>query len=75
MAAALKGSGGKGGQPLMDALQSTVITGANGDERGFGPGDREGVSPDDMYFARFQAMRFTPVRDDVLSTNLPVVGQ
>jgi len=75
VAAALGGSGGKGGQPLMDALQSTVITGANGDERGFGPGDREGVSPDDMYFARFQAMRFTPVRDDVLSTNLPVVGQ
>ncbi|HVE74453.1 MAG TPA: ABC transporter substrate-binding protein [Mycobacteriales bacterium] len=73
--AALKVAGGLGGQPLMDALESTVITGANGDERGFGPTDREGVSPDDMYFARFAALRFAPVRDDVLSTNLPVVEQ
>ena len=63
------------GGPLMDALNSTVITGANGDERGFGPADREGVSPDDMYFGRFQDMRFAPVDDDILSTNLPAVPQ
>ena len=64
------------GGPLMDALNSTVITGANGDERGFGPADREGVSPDDMYFARFgRDLRFTPVDDDVLSQNLPPVEQ
>jgi ABC-type branched-subunit amino acid transport system substrate-binding protein len=63
------------GQPLMEALESTVITGANGDERGYGPTDREGVSPDDMYFARFEGMRFVPVDDDVLSTNLPTVPQ
>lgn len=63
------------GGPLLDALNSTVITGANGDERGFGPSDREGVSPDDMYFGRFQDMRFSPVEDDILSTNLPDVPQ
>jgi ABC-type branched-subunit amino acid transport system substrate-binding protein len=75
LAAALKGSKGKTGAPLMAALNSTVITGANGDERGFTAGDREGVSPDDMYFGRFAAMRFAPVQDDVLSTNLPTVEQ
>lgn len=63
------------GQPLLEALESTVITGANGDERGYGPTDREGVSPDDMYFARFEGMRFAPVADDILSTNLPTVPQ
>jgi ABC-type branched-subunit amino acid transport system substrate-binding protein len=74
-AAALGVSGGQRGRPLMEALDSTVITGANGDERGFGPTDREGVSPDDMYFGRFSDLRFAPVDDDVLSTNLPPVPQ
>ena len=61
---------------LLAALDGTVITGANGDERGFGPTDREGVSPDDMYFGRFGPdLRFAPVRDDVLSTGLPTVEQ
>ena len=53
------------------ALLHVVITGANGDERGFGPDDREGVSPDDMYFATFRHMRFHPNRDDKLSTRIP----
>jgi ABC-type branched-subunit amino acid transport system substrate-binding protein len=75
VALALKNSGGKSGAALMDALQRTVSTGANGDERGFGPEDREGVSPDDMYFGRFHGMRFVPVTDDILSTNLPTVAQ
>ena len=75
VAAALKASGGKGGSPLMAALEKTVVTGANGDERGFGPEDREGVSPDDMYFGRFRDMRFAPVTDDILSTHLPAVSQ
>jgi ABC-type branched-subunit amino acid transport system substrate-binding protein len=75
VALALKNSGGRSGVALMDALQRTVSTGANGDERGFGPEDREGVSPDDMYFGRFHDMRFVPVTDDILSTNLPTVAQ
>ena len=67
---------GRTGQPLVDALQTTVITGANGDERGYGPTDLEGVSPDDMYFGRFGPdLRFAPVTDDILSTNLPAVAQ
>ena len=63
------------GGPLLTALDGTVITGANGDERGFGPTDREGVSPDDMYFGRFRDLRFAPVEDDLLSTGLPAVPQ
>ncbi len=60
---------------VLAALQQVTITGANGDERGFGPDDREGVSPDDMYFAEYRGMRFFPRRDDKLSTNLPEVPQ
>ena len=60
---------------VYEALQSVSITGANGDERGFGPDDREGVSPDDMYFAEFTDLRFHPRHDDKLSTNLPEVPQ
>jgi hypothetical protein len=74
-AAAFKNSGGRLGAPLMAAMQHTVVTGANGDERGFGAEDREGVSPDDMYFGVFKDMRFAPVSDDILSTNLPAVEQ
>ncbi len=64
----------KGGL-LLDALENTTITGANGDERGFGPDQREGVSPDDMYFARFNGFVFLTVQDDVLSEGLPAVPQ
>jgi hypothetical protein len=61
---------------LLDALEGhVVITGANGDERGFLPTTREGVSPDDMYFAVFDGFVFAPVKDDLLSQNLPVVPQ
>jgi ABC-type branched-subunit amino acid transport system substrate-binding protein len=60
---------------VYEGIQSVVITGANGDERGYGPDDREGVSPDDMYFAAFKGMRFHPMTDDKLSTSLPQVPQ
>lgn len=60
---------------VLEAVQAVVVTGANGDERGFGPDDREGVSPDDMYFAEFKDMRFVPRTDDKLSTKLPLVPQ
>ncbi len=63
------------GAPLLTALDATVITGANGDERGFVPGVREGVSSDDMYFGRFHGFRFAPVTDDLLSGTLPAVPQ
>jgi ABC-type branched-subunit amino acid transport system substrate-binding protein len=73
--AALDRAGSTDRAKVYDALQHVTITGANGDERGFGPDDREGVSPDDMYFATFTDMRFHPNRDDKLSTNLPEVPQ
>ncbi|HUR15544.1 MAG TPA: ABC transporter substrate-binding protein [Mycobacteriales bacterium] len=73
--AALDRAGSTDRKEVYDALLRVTITGANGDERGFGPDDREGVSPDDMYFATFTDMRFHPNRDDKLSTNLPEVPQ
>jgi ABC-type branched-subunit amino acid transport system substrate-binding protein len=73
--AAVERAGTRDRSEVLDALQQVSITGANGDERGFGPDDREGVSPDDMYFARFRGLRFAPVTDDKLSTNLPAVAQ
>lgn len=75
VAAALDRAGSTDRGKVYEALLQTTITGANGDERGFGPDDREGVSPDDMYFATFRGMRFFPNRDDILSTNLPEVPQ
>jgi ABC-type branched-subunit amino acid transport system substrate-binding protein len=63
------------GAPLLAALDKVVIIGANGDERGFVPGVREGVSSDDMYFGRFHGFRFAPVTDDLLSDTLPSVPQ
>ncbi|HMC67543.1 MAG TPA: hypothetical protein VKJ07_00180, partial [Mycobacteriales bacterium] len=75
VAAGLQKSGGIGA-PLLKTLEgNVVITGANGDERGFSAGTREGVSPDDMYFARFHGFTFAPVTDDLLSQNLPAVDQ
>ena len=35
----------------------------------------EGVSPADMYFARFEGFVFVPVEDDPLSGTLPRVNQ
>jgi ABC-type branched-subunit amino acid transport system substrate-binding protein len=75
VAAALGKSGGVG-KPLMNTLSGNeVITGANGDERGYSATTREGVSPDDMYFAQFHGFTFAPVTDDPLSQNLPTVPQ
>jgi ABC-type branched-subunit amino acid transport system substrate-binding protein len=75
VAASLAITAGKVGAALLSAVQSVSITGANGDQRGFGPNNREGVSSSDMYFARFHDMRFAPVTDDLLSTHLPAVEQ
>ena len=63
------------GGTVLAALQVVSTTSANGDERGYSPDDREGVSPSDMYFGQFQQMRFAPVKDDLLSTHLPTISQ
>jgi len=75
VSAALTVTAGVTGAPLLAAVEGASVTGANGDQRGFGPGDREGVSSSDIYFGRFAAMRFAPVTDDALSTQLPTVAQ
>jgi ABC-type branched-subunit amino acid transport system substrate-binding protein len=75
VAAGLAKAGGVGA-PLLSTLEGKVsIIGANGDERGYQASTREGVSPDDMYFARFHGFTFAPVTDDLLSQNLPAVPQ
>ena len=76
LVAAALGKSGAIGAPLLDTLSGNeVITGANGDERGYSATTREGVSPDDMYFAQFHGFVFAPVTDDLLSQNLPSVPQ
>jgi ABC-type branched-subunit amino acid transport system substrate-binding protein len=75
VAASLARSGAVGGALQSVLSNNEVITGANGDERGFSPTTREGVSPDDMYFAVFHGFEFAPVTDDLLSKNLPAVPQ
>jgi ABC-type branched-subunit amino acid transport system substrate-binding protein len=75
VAAALTITAGVTGAPLLAAVEGASVTGANGDQRGFGPDDREGVSSSDIYFGRFSRMRFAAVTDDLLSTRLPGVAQ
>ena len=55
---------------MLDALNQVSVTGANGDQRGFNENNHEGVVDDDVYFARFEGMTFTPVKDDPLSSTL-----
>jgi branched-chain amino acid transport system substrate-binding protein len=63
------------GNALLHALEEVTVQGANGDERGFNAHNHEGVVDDDVYFARFQDMVFSPVNDDPLSATLPAIEQ
>jgi ABC-type branched-subunit amino acid transport system substrate-binding protein len=60
---------------VTTALEQVSVTGANGDSRGFNERNHEGVVDDDVYFARFHDMTYSPVRDDPLSSTLPPVPQ
>jgi ABC-type branched-subunit amino acid transport system substrate-binding protein len=73
LAAALETAGSVDG--VVPALERVTVEGANGDERGFNENNHEGVVDDDVYFAHFQGMVFRPVRDDLLSSMLPMVRQ
>jgi branched-chain amino acid transport system substrate-binding protein len=76
LAAALKQAGGASDRgKVLDALNQVTVRGANGDERGFNLHSHEGVVDDDVYFARFRDMTFEPVKDDPLSSTLPVIDQ
>lgn len=63
------------GDALISALEQVTVQGANGDERGFNAHNHEGVVDDDVYFARFRDMVFSPVNDDPLSASLPAIEQ
>ena len=60
---------------ILRAMNQVTVEGANGDERGFNAKNHEGVIDDDIYFARFHDMTFAPVKDDPLSSTLPVIPQ
>ena len=60
---------------LPHALEQVTARGANGDERGFNEHNHEGVVDDDVFFARFHDMTFSPVKDDPLSSTLPTIQQ
>ncbi|MDA0183376.1 ABC transporter substrate-binding protein [Solirubrobacter phytolaccae] len=64
------------GAPLLETINDGAkIIGANGDQRGYNADYHEGVSPTDMYLARFEGFVFVPVSDDPLSGALPRVEQ
>jgi branched-chain amino acid transport system substrate-binding protein len=63
------------GAPLMRVMNATHVVGANGDGRGYNATYHEGISPSDMYFAKFRGFTFVPVDDDPLSGSLPAVPQ
>jgi ABC-type branched-subunit amino acid transport system substrate-binding protein len=74
-AEAIADSGTLGGPMLQTLNDGATIVGANGDQRGYSADYHEGVSPQDMYFARFDGFVFVPVTDDPLSGTLPTVDQ
>jgi branched-chain amino acid transport system substrate-binding protein len=62
-------------QKVTAALNEVTTEGANGDQRAFNRHNHEGVVDDDVYFARFHDMIYTPVKDDPLSATLPALPQ
>jgi branched-chain amino acid transport system substrate-binding protein len=76
LAAAIRDAGGTGDkEEVLAALNQVSVEGANGDQRGFNVRNHEGVVDDDVYFARFMDMTYAPVKDDPLSSTLPVIEQ
>jgi ABC-type branched-subunit amino acid transport system substrate-binding protein len=75
LAKAVEATHGATGAPLVQALNEVETRGANGDERGFNEKNHEGVIDDDTYFAAFHDMTYAPVKDDPLSSTLPVIDQ
>ncbi|HST14101.1 MAG TPA: ABC transporter substrate-binding protein [Gaiellaceae bacterium] len=75
LAAALTKAGSTAPAKVTNALEEVTVAGANGDERAFNHSSHEGVVDDDVYFARFHDMTYTPVKDDPLSATLPTIRQ
>jgi len=75
LVAALTRAGSLDAEKVLAAMDEVTTQGANGDERGFNRHNHEGVVDDDVYFARFHDMTYAPVKDDPLSSTLPVIPQ
>jgi hypothetical protein len=76
LAAAIQRAGGvKDREKVLAAMNQVSVLGANGDQRGFNERNLEGVVDDDVYFARFEGMTFSPVKDDPLSSTLARIDQ
>ena len=60
---------------LVSAFEQVEAQGANGDERAFNEINHEGVVDDDVFFAKFHDMIWSPVKDDPLSATLPDISQ
>lgn len=75
VAAAVTAAQTTDGEKVIAALNQVDVQGANGDERGFNEKNHEGVVDDDVYFAVFHDMVFTPIKDDPLSSTLQVIPQ
>ncbi len=75
LVAALTKAGSVDPHKVQAALNQVTTQGANGDERGFNEHNHEGVVDDDIYFARFHDMTYSPVPDDPLSSTLPTIPQ
>ena len=75
LAAALTKAGSTDPAKVSRALEEVTVEGANGDERAFNHSNHDGVVDDDVYFARFHDMTYSPVKDDPLSATLPTIPQ
>lgn len=76
LAAAIQRAGGvEDREKLLAAMNQVSVLGANGDQRGFNERNHEGVVDDDVYFARFEGMTYSPVKDDPLSSTLAQIDQ
>ena len=75
VAAAIQKAASADPRRITAALEQVSVEGANGDSRGFNEHNHEGVVDDDVYFARFHDLTYTPVKDDPLSSTLPPVPQ
>lgn len=76
LAAAIQRAGGvEDREKLLAAMNQVSVLGANGDQRGFNERNHEGVVDDDVYFARFEGMTYSPVKDDPLSSTLAQIEQ
>jgi ABC-type branched-subunit amino acid transport system substrate-binding protein len=62
-------------EKLLAAMNQVSVPGANGDQRGFNENNHEGVIDDDVYFASFEDMIYSPVKNDPLSATLAQLDQ